>query len=292
MRFEHDAASGVSLDEVIRGPPPATGGALPLLSFPARPAWQAAHRRPEILLPCCLSGGCWWPRRCRLPAAPKQMFHAQLEAAYRELVRAAAQALVTIEGVPPASVPFRSREFAEGTPLRLLVDAFLDPEARLMVSDGDLGRPQLRLAHEALLTHWPRARQSSRSPPTCATSNCAAGSKIEAGGWRRAPRREKATRVRPARVHLGEARALLARWAQGRRRNSRVHRRLAPRRAASRCAFARLSRERRHRWRLPPSRSGPERCGTACARSRPRWGLFTSRHARVVQPQPARTVRQ
>jgi hypothetical protein len=40
-----------------------------------------------------------------------------------------------------------------------LADAFLDPGARLLVSDSDDGRAQLRLAHEALLTHWPRAKE-------------------------------------------------------------------------------------------------------------------------------------
>jgi formylglycine-generating enzyme required for sulfatase activity len=52
--------------------------------------------------------------------------------------------------------------FPPGSPARALVDAFLDPSARLLVADEDAGStaegPQVRVAHEALLSHWPRAK--------------------------------------------------------------------------------------------------------------------------------------
>jgi hypothetical protein len=49
--------------------------------------------------------------------------------------------------------------FPIGTPGRNLVDAFLDPDARLLVSDvGTTGVATVRVAHEALLTHWPQAK--------------------------------------------------------------------------------------------------------------------------------------
>jgi hypothetical protein len=50
--------------------------------------------------------------------------------------------------------------FPAGTPQRRLVEALLDPDARLLVSDaGTEGNPTVRVAHEALITHWPRARE-------------------------------------------------------------------------------------------------------------------------------------
>jgi WD40 repeat protein len=50
--------------------------------------------------------------------------------------------------------------FTPGTPARHLVDALLDPDARLLVSDAEKGRsPTVRVAHEALITHWAQARE-------------------------------------------------------------------------------------------------------------------------------------
>jgi WD40 repeat protein/TPR repeat protein len=50
--------------------------------------------------------------------------------------------------------------FPEGTPQRRLVDALLDPDARLLVSDaGKLGTPTVRVTHEALISRWSQARE-------------------------------------------------------------------------------------------------------------------------------------
>ncbi len=50
--------------------------------------------------------------------------------------------------------------FPPGTPRRRLLDALLDPHARLLVSDAETGgSPTVRLAHEALLSRWARARE-------------------------------------------------------------------------------------------------------------------------------------
>ena len=49
--------------------------------------------------------------------------------------------------------------FPVGTPRRHLADALLDTQVRLLVSDADQNEvPTVRLAHEALITHWRRAR--------------------------------------------------------------------------------------------------------------------------------------
>lgn len=54
--------------------------------------------------------------------------------------------------------------FPDGTPQRRLVAAFLHPDARLLVSDAGLnGAPLVRVAHEALISHWERAREYVRS---------------------------------------------------------------------------------------------------------------------------------
>ncbi len=49
--------------------------------------------------------------------------------------------------------------FEVGTPRRGLVEVFLDPHARLLVSDAEPGAsPTVRIAHEALITGWTQAQ--------------------------------------------------------------------------------------------------------------------------------------
>lgn len=50
--------------------------------------------------------------------------------------------------------------FPVGTSQRRLVDALLSPQARLLVSDAEPGggKPTVRVAHEALITRWAKAR--------------------------------------------------------------------------------------------------------------------------------------
>jgi len=50
------------------------------------------------------------------------------------------------------------QDFSSDTPARCLVNAFADKEARLFVCDSDnKGIAQIRVTHEALFTHWPKA---------------------------------------------------------------------------------------------------------------------------------------
>jgi hypothetical protein len=71
-------------------------------------------------------------------------------------------------------------KFPPGTPARTLIEAFLHPEARLLVADGN----QVRIAHEALLSHWPAPR--TKLPPIVAILNCSAAWRMARnGGGRR-----------------------------------------------------------------------------------------------------------
>jgi serine/threonine-protein kinase len=50
--------------------------------------------------------------------------------------------------------------FSPGSAQRRLVDALLDPDARLLVSDAERdGNPTVRVAHEALISRWTRAQE-------------------------------------------------------------------------------------------------------------------------------------
>ena len=71
------------------------------------------------------------------------------------------RSLVTVSrsGADPTSQATPLESFASDTPSRRLVDSFLDPDARLLVASGDGQSSMVRLAHEALLTHWKRAHE-------------------------------------------------------------------------------------------------------------------------------------
>ena len=138
----------------------------------------------------------------------EEVFRDQPDAVRNELV-ALLRVLVTVSGGSATSRAAPLGQFPEGSPGRALVDAFLDPTARLLVVDG----AQLRLAHEALLTHWPRARDQVAADAR--DLELRGRLEEEAARWRKASRRDKPGRVLPAGLRLDEGLALYARWGAG-----------------------------------------------------------------------------
>ena len=74
------------------------------------------------------------------------------------------RALVTVASSTANEATARTMpisRFAENSAERKLVDFFLAPEDRLFVADAEEGgnEPRIRVTHEALLTHWDRARE-------------------------------------------------------------------------------------------------------------------------------------
>ena len=135
------------------------------------------------------------------------MFRDQPDAAHNELtglLRALVTVTVTVDTVTSRPAPLA--QFPEGSPGHVLVDAFLEPQARLLIVDG----AQLRLAHEALLTHWPRARDQIAHDAR--DLELRGRLEQEAERWRTAARRDQRYRVLPAGLRLAEGLALCARW--------------------------------------------------------------------------------
>jgi WD40 repeat protein len=71
------------------------------------------------------------------------------------------RALVTISraGAEPTARAVPMMRFGEKSPQRRIVDAFIDPQVRLLVAEGDGDGARVRVAHEALITHWERAKR-------------------------------------------------------------------------------------------------------------------------------------
>jgi formylglycine-generating enzyme required for sulfatase activity len=206
LRFEVDAARGFGLDDVIRQATGAARGALPLLSFLLENLWR---RRSEAGVLTFAAYDELGGLEGAIGRRAEEVFLTLPEAVQREGIPVM-RALVKIEGRTPVSQTAPLAQFAAGSRRREFVDAFLAPEARLLVVDADAGgEARLRLAHEALLSHWPRARDQVAADAR--DIELRGRLEEEAQRWREAQGREKPKRVIAGLV-LAEARDLLARW--------------------------------------------------------------------------------
>ena len=158
LRFEFDAQRGISLnDEILRAA--GNRSALPLLSFLLDQLWRQRTPNNELTFAAYRSLG---GLEGALGRRATQVFENQspeVQAALPRVLRA----LVTVAPSTASEATARTMpisRFAENSAERKLVEIFLAPEARLFVADAEEGgnEPRIRVTHEALLTHWDRAR--------------------------------------------------------------------------------------------------------------------------------------
>jgi WD40 repeat protein len=150
--------TGLGLDAVLAQHAAAAPGALPLLSFTLDELYKNAKAGGETVLTHAsyeaLGGleGAIANRADEIVAGLPASAHAALPRVLRALTTVASAS----DRVPVArSVPLDT--FAVGSPARILVDALV--AARLLVAGGETGAPStVRLAHEALISRWQRAR--------------------------------------------------------------------------------------------------------------------------------------
>ena len=228
LRFERDPARGVDLADTIRLAAVRDGGALPLLSFLLDQLWQ---RRTDTGVLTFAAYDELGGLEGAIGRRAEEVFLAQPEAVRPELVPLL-RALVTVRGTMATARAAPLESFPIGSPRRVLVDALRHPQARLLVNfdpmseqrrpaspraegaepkgAGDGGGAQLRLAHEALLTHWPRAKAQIEAD---ARDLDLRGRLEEAAErWQAAhTSRERRGRV-IAGLALAEARSLRVRW--------------------------------------------------------------------------------
>ncbi len=208
LRFEIDERAGRSLDEVIREAAARDPASLPLLEYLLDQLW---HRRSaEGILTYqsyyALKGleGAIGERAEQalrsMPDAVRDAFPAVL----RRLVTVGQgeTAVATARLVPLAAFPESSAE-------RLLVEALLHPQARILVADGDGSAARVRVAHEALLSHWERARQQIVADH----SDLRARARLEEdeARWRESQPEDRDDLLLPRGPRLAEGEDLLAR---------------------------------------------------------------------------------
>lgn len=150
LRFEARVETGEALDEVIRAAAAAAPGALPLLSFLLDQLWQ--ERSPEGLLSFAAYerlGGLEGALARQAEAVFTQL-PLDLQASFPPLLRQLVTAGQGGHG-QATSRPMARAELGRTSAAEALITALAD--ARLLVIEGVM----VRLAHEALITHWPRA---------------------------------------------------------------------------------------------------------------------------------------
>ncbi|MBV8892399.1 MAG: ATP-binding protein, partial [Acidobacteria bacterium] len=164
IRFETHPTTGIPLNDYIAEEAAGEPGALPLLSYLLD---QLYRRDVQELGSDTLSyqgyvalGGLKGAIACRADAVL-----ASLPADVQPALRAVLFALVQVragDGVSERAVARRAplEDFPPGTTRRRLVDALLEPSARLLVADSTGGGgATVRLAHEALINEWHAAKE-------------------------------------------------------------------------------------------------------------------------------------
>jgi len=157
LRFEFDAEEGLDLADAIRAAAARNRGALPLLSYVLDQLWQRKTREGVLTFAAYrgLGGleGALGGRAEQILAAQTEAVQAAFPRVLRALVEIGHDRAAAARAAPLGLFPPGSAE-------RDLVDCFVAPDARLLVIGGEPGGEALvRIAHEALLTHWPRAAQ-------------------------------------------------------------------------------------------------------------------------------------
>lgn len=154
LRFELDPAREQRLDEVLQGAAAQDAGALPLMSFVLDELFQARSEEGYLTFEAYEALG---GLEGALAKRAEDCFAAR-PPAVQEALNPVLRRLVTLakgdEDRPTARRPTLAEAVGEDSNRKALVEAFV--EARLLVIDGEGGESHVRVAHEALLTRWPR----------------------------------------------------------------------------------------------------------------------------------------
>ena len=208
LRFEVDPSDNSSLDDRIRLAA-RERDALPLLSFVLDELWRRRTDHGVLTFEAYQSLG-------GLEGALARRAEAEFEALpedVRGTLPSILRALVTIgsEGQIAARAAPLAR-FPEGTAQRQLIDAFAAPGARLFVTTADHsgGEPMVRVAHQALLSHWTRAQQCIEE--NRASLQLEARISDAALRWRAATQTDRTSLLLAPGLPLEEATDLMRRW--------------------------------------------------------------------------------
>jgi WD40 repeat protein len=208
LRFETNPDSGLGLDEELCSAASQAPSALPLLQFTLEQLWKSRSPSDELGFAAYRELGGLEGALGRRAEDEFSRLPPDVQAALPQLLRALATIGQGTEGQATARVAALSA-FAPGSPTRRLIEQFVRPQARLLVAEGDDRTAQVRIAHEALLTHWARAREQLQRDRT----DLQVRGRLEqaAALWQASPPAARPGRLLPAGLPLAEASDLLER---------------------------------------------------------------------------------
>jgi starch phosphorylase len=213
LRFERE--HGIGLDEQIAVDAASAPGVLPLLSYTLEALYKRDVERTDSRLLLWESYGALGGLHGAIARRADDMVtDLHRDAVDDHVIARVMRRLVSLDESDGGRVIARTApltDFAPGSPERRLVDAFLRSDIRLIVAEGDMIEARVRVAHEALLTHWDRARRLLAED----TINLARRRRLEEAErrWREAEPEERAGLLLRPGWELNEAEALMAAWA-------------------------------------------------------------------------------
>lgn len=157
LTFEYNNDLGFGLDDELCKAASQAPSSLPLLEFTLDQLWQRRSKNGELTFAAYEALGGLEGALGRRAEEEFSKLPVEVQAALPQVLRA----LSTVDQSLGTRVTARSASFeslSESTPVQRLLQAFLDPHSRLLVSDGDDKAGRIRVSHEALLSHWERAR--------------------------------------------------------------------------------------------------------------------------------------
>ena len=160
LAFETDPTSEVRLDAALAEQAAHEPGALPLLSFLLDGLYEKDVRegnRSTLTFASMRELGGLNGAIAQRAEAAFTALAPEVQAAFPKVLRALVR--VSRSGAEPTARRAAMARFPEGSGERRIVDALLDPQVRLLVAEGDGEGARVRLAHEALITHWERAKR-------------------------------------------------------------------------------------------------------------------------------------
>jgi len=190
LAFERDPVRDIGLDATLAAEAVDEPGALPLLSFLLDELYRrdVSEGRGSVLTFATMRG----------LGGLKEAIANRAEAAFASLPQPAQAAfprvlreLVTVgrSGAEPTARSVPLTRFPDGGAERRFVAAFLDPQVRLLVAEGDGDGARIRAAHEALIANWQRARlQIAQDRDDLRTRTVVEEAEAE---WRGAPAQSK-----------------------------------------------------------------------------------------------------
>lgn len=156
LRFEVNTLTGERLEDTLHAAAVCDPHALPLLSFVLEQLWHQRSARGILTQQAYAALGGLEGVLGRYAEAVFQSLPPDAQAAFPVVLRALVTVSQGTQGQATARITQRER-CAASRVASTLVDRLI--AARLLVAHSDAGGSWVRLAHEALLTHWPRAAQ-------------------------------------------------------------------------------------------------------------------------------------